>query len=145
MSPLRQEKALEIVRALSDKYSRRILLSSISRPRQIQEISDEEDIPLSTCYRRVKDMLNFGFLKVQRISLSQDGRRVAWYTTTFESVSMHLESGKLFVDIESPSMNPAEKFYDKWINLKHLDYARVSCLPDGQPEHLHEEKVELWE
>ena len=51
-----QNKALEIVKAFSDEYSRKIILAVISRSLPIEEISAEEHIPISTCYRRVREL-----------------------------------------------------------------------------------------
>ncbi len=43
----------------------KIILSTIPKEKSVEDLSKENDIPLSTCYRRVHEMLDGGLLLVQ--------------------------------------------------------------------------------
>src|SRR5712692_6336803 len=44
-----------LTQALSDEYSMKIILSTIPEEKSVEDLSKENDIPLSTCYRRVHE------------------------------------------------------------------------------------------
>src|SRR5271157_6070150 len=78
-----QSKALESVKAFSDEYSRKIILAVISKSLPIEEISAEEHIPISTCYRRVRELQSFGILKADKTIIQKDGKKYVCYRTSF--------------------------------------------------------------
>lgn len=65
MGPMDPERLLEV---LGNKYSTEILKAT-TEPRTAQELSEELDIPIATCYRRLEDLSAQGILK-------QSGKRV---------------------------------------------------------------------
>ena len=115
-----RDKALEIVKAFSDEYSRRILLSVISRPLPIEEISAEEHIPISTCYRRVRDLESAGILRAEKTIISKEGKKYVLYKTSFKNARINLDSGELTVDVV-PNRDPSEKLHDIWSNMRNMD------------------------
>jgi len=50
---VRGEFASFVLEALADRVSRRIMTSATESPKTIEEISEQQSIPLSTCYRRM--------------------------------------------------------------------------------------------
>jgi len=115
-----QNKAVEIVKAFSDEYSRKIILSVISRSLPIEEISIEEHIPISTCYRRVRELQSFGILKADKTIIQKDGKKYVCYKTSFRNARINLDSGQLTVDVV-PNRDPSEKLHDIWTNIKSVD------------------------
>ena len=115
-----QSKALEIVKAFSDEYSRKIILAVISESLPIEVISTEEHIPISTCYRRVRELQSFGILKADKTVIQNDGKKYVCYKTSFKNARINLDSGELTVDI-IPNRDPSEKLQDIWTNIRNLD------------------------
>lgn len=101
MLVLDQVKATEVVRALSDEYSRRIVLSIITKALPIEEISKEQQIPISTCYRRVHELEQFGIIRAAKTIIQEDGKKFVCYKASFKNASINLESGELRVDLVS--------------------------------------------
>ncbi|MDG6995094.1 MAG: helix-turn-helix transcriptional regulator [Nitrososphaerota archaeon] len=117
MQVLDQSKAMEVIRAFSDEYSRKIILSVISKSLPVEEISKQQNIPISTCYRRIHELSSFGIIKAERTILQEDGKKYICYKSAFKSASVHLESGELTVDL-IPNRDPTEKLQDIWSAVK---------------------------
>jgi DNA-binding Lrp family transcriptional regulator len=113
-----ENKAMEVVRALSDEYSRRILVSIISRSLPIEEISREQNIPISTCYRRIHEMLLFGVIKPDRTIIREDGKKYVCYKSAVRNVTILLESGELKVDVVI-NKEPAERLGQLWSEVRN--------------------------
>ena len=110
-------KALEVVKALSDEYSRKIVLAIISKSLSIEEISKEQHIPISTCYRRVHELQSYGIIRVDRTIIQDDGKKFACYRASFKNASINLESGELKVDVE-PNRDPVDRLHDMWSSVR---------------------------
>lgn len=106
-------KALEVVRALSEEYSKRIILSTIAKSMSVEQISREQNIPISTCYRRVRELESAGVVKADNITI-KDGKKLVSYKTTFKSASISLESGELRVDVTPNRVGSIDRANEHW-------------------------------
>ncbi len=104
-----------VVAALADEFSRRIVYSTVDEGKTVQEISLEQAVPLSTCYRRASDLAEKGLLMVERIVVTGEGKRYAVYRSSFKSVQI---TSNLEVTSATAELNPdvAEKFHRMWLN-----------------------------
>ena len=91
------ESVRAVARILADEYSRKILASALAEPKSVEDLSKENNIPLSTCYRRMHDMLNEGILVVERIVITPDGKRYELYRSGFSALTMTLESNMMWI------------------------------------------------
>ncbi len=117
---------LEIANALLDEYSRKIMLSLVDRSKSIEEISEEEGIPISTCYRRVHELLRDGIVKVCETIIQKDGKKYIKYRAAFRNVSVQIDSSKMAVDVV-PNTGDGEK---------------ASCSSSSSPQRLVESRKE---
>lgn len=83
--------------ALGGRYSVDIL-EAADEPVSAQELSDEMDVPIATCYRRIEDLVDAGLLHPEGRELSEQGRRTNVYRRTVDEVT---------VDLADPSVSPA--------------------------------------
>lgn len=74
---------------LKNKYSFEILCATRT-PASAQELSDEIGVPIATCYRRIEELVEAGFLKTEGRHLSEDGRRTSVYRRTVDEVTVDL-------------------------------------------------------
>ncbi|MFB6109207.1 MAG: ArsR/SmtB family transcription factor [Haloplanus sp.] len=88
----------EKLNILGNKYNVEILAAA-DEPRTAQELSDELDIPQSTCYRRVNELSEAGFLQVEDDLSAEDGshseryqRRVSRIEVEFETETPAIET-----------------------------------------------------
>lgn len=112
--------AKHTVSAISDEISSRILVAAISRAKTAQEISIEQALPLSSCYRRIRELVDNGLLVVERIIINGDGKRYMLYRSSFRTVEMVADFGETSVSVEL-NADVAEKFRRKWFCLSYPD------------------------
>ena len=113
-------QALEIVKAFSDTYSRRIVLCLLTKSLTVEEISAEKQIPVSTCYRRVRELERAGILKADNHIIWKNGKKYISYKTSFKNASIDFDLGEITVDIV-PNVDPSEKLMGMWASLKDTE------------------------
>ena len=111
-------KAIEVIRALSDEYCRKIVFSIITTSLPIEEISREQNIPISTCYRRIHEMLHFGIVRPDRTIIREDGKKYVCYKSAIKNARILLESGELKVDVEV-NRDPADRLGYLWSSVRN--------------------------
>lgn len=99
-----------ILAAMSDDVSRKILSSTIAKGKPVEEISAESNIPPSTAYRRVQELSELGLMLVERILISESGKRYSIFRSAFRGVVAELESGQLHVEV-TLNEDVADRFY----------------------------------
>ena len=99
-----------IVNALLDEYSRKILDSTIDEAKSITDIMREQDIPMTSTYRRVKLLMDNKLVKVERSMVTDDGKRYFLYLSNIKDASIRFNKGELIVEI---TPNIREKPEDK--------------------------------
>lgn len=102
--PLGPRLTAVIAEAISDEFSRMILNSSALQGRTVEEICDEQGIPQSTCYRRIRRLSDEGVMVVERTVVASTGRKYAIYRSTFTRLDVRLENGVLSA---YATLNPA--------------------------------------
>lgn len=110
--------AKETVNAVSDEFSRRILASTLAQGKTVQEISLEQAVPLSTCYRRAHELMEGGLLVPERIVLTPDGKRFTVFRSAFKKVQIVSDLADTSVSVE---LNPevAAKFRQTLFRLSY--------------------------
>ena len=88
-----------IVDALLDEYSRKILDSTIDESKSITDIMREQDIPMTSTYRRVKSLMDNKLVKVERSMVTDDGKRYFLYLSNIKDASIRFNKGELLVEI----------------------------------------------
>jgi DNA-binding Lrp family transcriptional regulator len=106
-----------LVQGLADEYSRKILLSAIPAAKSVEDMSRENDIPLSTCYRRVHELLHEQVIIVEKIILTPDGKKYELMRSAYKSVSISLLGGVMKVDAEING-DVAEKLRRMWLSMR---------------------------
>jgi len=130
MQILDDGKARTMIGILSDKYSRSILFSTTSGPKSVEEVSRETKIPISTCYRRIHDMREQGVLVIDRIVLTDDGRKFEMYKSAIKDARINIENGKMSVEAE-PNVDASGRLYRTWMGIKPDDEAFPKVVPQS--------------
>jgi len=89
----------EMLRVLGNEYNPQIL-SFAHEPRSAQELSDELDVPIATCYRRIEELTDANLLEHHDRVLSDERRRVNVYRRNIEEVVVNFSEGDVSVDVE---------------------------------------------
>lgn len=104
----------DLLQTLGNKYSAEIL-DATDEPRSAQELSDQLDIPIATCYRRIDELTEHNLLELHDNILSDDRRRIKVYRRNVETIHVEFDD-VLAVDIEERS-EVANKLDEAWRTL----------------------------
>jgi len=108
-----------ILNALLDEYSRKILDSTIDESKSITDIMREQDIPMTSTYRRVKLLMDNKLVKVERSMVTDDGKRYFLYLSNIKDASIRFNKGELIVEI-TPNIRerPEDRLLRSFSNIK---------------------------
>jgi DNA-binding Lrp family transcriptional regulator len=109
--------AQALVQALGDEYSRRILLSAIPAAKSVEDLSKENDIPLSTCYRRVHELVDARVLVIDRMIVTNDGKRFELVRSAYRTLQVDLEDGVMKVNA-TINEDVADKLRRLWSSMR---------------------------
>ena len=76
-----------LLAALGNKYSAKILCAA-GTPKSAQALSDDIEIPIATCYRRIEELVDAGLLTCEGRQLSEEGRRTNIYRRTVDQIEI---------------------------------------------------------
>lgn len=93
----------DLSRAVLETYGnaekRKILSSAFREPAPILDILERCDIPKSTGYRFVGELIDDGFLTEMGFSTTSDGKKVSKYTSLFSEVKIDIRLDEVIVDV----------------------------------------------
>jgi len=75
-----------ILKALSDDYSRTIMNYTIEKPKSVVNMVKDCDIPMTTAYRRVRELEEYKILKVTGSIVTDDGKKYFLYQNRLKSI-----------------------------------------------------------
>lgn len=101
--------------ALSDSYMHKILQSTSVSDRSVPDIIREQDLPHSTAYKRIAELVKWGLLVLYKSEIIE-GKKIAYYKSTFRSINVSY-NGSQETKIEAePNLDALERismrFYD---------------------------------
>ena len=106
-----------VIRALLDDYSRLILTTTMLMPKSVIDITREHNIPITSAYRKVKELKESGLVKVERIVLTPDGKKFELVKSTIRTANVQFDNGALNVEVSS-GVQADEKFVKRFFALR---------------------------
>lgn len=131
---LHQLQSSLILSALGDEVSRKILLSSIASGKTVEEISADQHLPLSTCYRRIRGFVDGGLMILEKIVITQTGKKYAVYRTSFSDATIRLSGGEVAVEIR-PNADIRDKLFSRWLTTNYPAQNEGICSPHNLGGH----------
>ena len=101
---------------LGNKYNTDIL-SATTEPKSAQDLSDELDVPIATCYRRIDELTDADLLTLHDRPLSDEHRRIKVYRRNVDKVEVSFEGG-VSIDIAERSA-VKNKLDDVWRTMSN--------------------------
>lgn len=108
-----------VIRALLNDYSRSILESTMLVSKSVIDITREQKIPVTSAYRKVKELKASGLLKVERMVVTEDGKKYELLRSAIRSANIVFAKDTLVVDVAS-SAEADEKMVRKFFALREV-------------------------
>ena len=89
-----------ILAALADEEMTKILDSIMYHSKSIADITRENNIAHTTCYRKTKWLINEGLVSVDKIVITPEGKKFSLYYSVFKSINVKYESNNVIVEAE---------------------------------------------
>ncbi|UTF55514.1 winged helix-turn-helix domain-containing protein [Natronosalvus rutilus] len=87
----RNSESDALLSALGSKYSAEILCAA-GTPKSAQALSEDIEVPIATCYRRIEELVDAGLLECEGRKLSNEGRRTNIYRRTLDEIEVDFSS-----------------------------------------------------
>lgn len=82
----------ELIEVLGNKYNTDILAAT-AEPKSAQELSEELDVPIATCYRRINELTESDLLELHDRPLSDEHRRIKVYRRNVDGIHIDFSDG----------------------------------------------------
>jgi hypothetical protein len=116
---VREEQKKAVLRALLDDQSRAIITSTVLGAKSVIDITREQKIPVTSAYRKVKELKEFGLLKVERMVITDDGKKYELVRSAIRSASVQFDKGNLGVDVTN-NVEADEKMVKRFFTLRDV-------------------------
>ena len=84
---------------MADEYSRKILTATIQEPISALELSKKYEIPITTVYRRIDELVEAGLLAAVKSGRTTDGKWYDLYRSLLRRIDVSFESGDVRIEI----------------------------------------------
>ena len=105
-----------ILAAIADRYSRRILAATMNEPVSALDLCNNCDIPVTTTYRRIEELLQAGLLAGVKYGRTADGKWYEKYRSLLKRINVTFENGDMRVEVMTND-NIADKFTRIWTSI----------------------------
>ena len=92
-------KELDILQVIGDEYARAILLSIIDNPKSAIDIAKEQNIPISSIYRKIHWLENARLIKVKGFVITGDGKKYHLYQSRIKTIQISLPKYEIKVEL----------------------------------------------
>jgi len=94
-----QDRKDAVLLAMSDRYMRRIIAATMVDDKSIEDIAKEKEIPVSTCYRRVRELVGLRLLRIERTIITETGKKFETYKCAFSDAKISMSSVGFAVEV----------------------------------------------
>jgi DNA-binding transcriptional ArsR family regulator len=103
--------------ALADEEMLKIMNCVIDHSKSFNDIiAENSSISRTTAFRKIKWLLKEGLIIVDKIVLSQDGKKFSLYHSTLKAINAKYEVNNVSVEAE-PNFDIAKKWIEKFFSL----------------------------
>ncbi len=92
--------AIPVLQEIIDEISFKLITSTIDTSKTAAQVSVENNIPLSSTYKKIKKLQDIGMLSIERIELDGNGKKVAYYRSRIKSMELNLSRDQILLQFE---------------------------------------------
>jgi len=105
-----------ILAAMADEYSRKILTATILEPISALELSKKYEIPITTVYRRIDELVEAGLLAAVKSGRTTDGKWYDLYRSLLRRIDVSFEKGDVRIEI-IVNEHVSDRFTRMWTSI----------------------------
>ena len=94
-----------LLKELFDGFSYKIVMSIIEDSKTVFEICKENDLPISSTYKKIKKLKDLGLLFIDRIVINEKGKKVVFYKSKIQSVELILNKKQVLLQFKKNDRN----------------------------------------
>ncbi len=114
MMVFEQARKEAVLQSIADGFARKILLSTMLQEKSVEEISRENGIPISTCYRRVQELLSLRLLRIEHTIISDSGKKYERFKSAVSNATVTFSSGEISVELTPQYREPEKRLSSTW-------------------------------
>jgi predicted methyltransferase len=94
-----------ILKELFDGFSYKIVMSTIEDSKTVFEICKENNLPISSTYKKIKKLKDLGLLFIDRIVINEKGKKIVFYKSKIQSVELILNKKQVLLQFKKNERN----------------------------------------
>ena len=122
---IEQDRKEAMLYAMANEYTRKIISSTISKAKSVEEIASENGIPMSTCYRRIRELLSLRILRVERTIITAEGKKHETFRSVVRDAKVNFTPTELSVEVTLQSREPDERLTAMWNLMRQEGAAQI--------------------
>jgi predicted transcriptional regulator len=92
--------ALPILQELVDNVSFKIVVSIIDVAKNVTQIAQENSLPLSSTYKKIRKLQNIGIISIEKIDIDGGGKKVLYYRSKIKSLEFNVTRHSVLLQFE---------------------------------------------
>src|SRR5215469_10219603 len=105
-----------ILLALADIELQKIMDAAVYESKSVSQIIEESNVSHSTAYRKIRWLVDEKLLIVDKIEVTQDGKKSSLFRTVLKSFSVKYEHNNLLIEAEQ-NFDTARKITENFFTL----------------------------
>ncbi len=94
-----------LLKELFDGFSYKIVMSTIEDSKTVFEICKENDLTISSTYKKIRKLKDLGLLFIDRIVINGKGKKVVFYKSKIQSVELILNKKQVLLQFKKNERN----------------------------------------
>jgi DNA-binding transcriptional ArsR family regulator len=114
-----------ILLALADTELQKIMDAAVYESKSVSQIMEESDVSHSTAYRKIRWLVEEKLLIVDKIEITEDGKKSSLFRTTLKSFNIKYEYNNLLVEAEQ-NFDTMRKITENFFTLPDSGSLQIS-------------------
>jgi predicted transcriptional regulator len=89
--------AIPLLQDIVDETTFKIILSTIDIAKTVFQICDENKIPISSTYKKIRRLQYAGLISIEKIEIDNRGKKVIFYKSKIKSLEFNLKKDSILL------------------------------------------------
>jgi hypothetical protein len=95
-----ENKSFSLLREVAEMITYKIITSTMYSAKTVLQISTENELPLSSTYKKISRLVKAGILSVERASIDDNGKKVLYYRSKIRAIEASLSEDGLAIHLK---------------------------------------------